>query len=57
MSIRNMTYSIKNPDRTPLYETGRRAGGDRRVELGHSTAPQFLEAVGTVLPMLPKILS
>jgi hypothetical protein len=27
-------------------EPGRRAGGNRRVELRHATAPQFLEAVG-----------
>ena len=36
-------------------EPGRRAGGNRRAELWHATAPQFVEAVGAVLPLPPKI--
>ena len=38
-------------------EPGRRTGGDRRIELGHATTAQFLEAVGSVLPLPPKIHS
>src|ERR1700730_16968900 len=36
-------------------DPGRRAGSNRRVELRHATAPQFLEAVGAIPPLPPKI--
>ena len=36
-------------------ETGRRTGGDRRMELGYATTAQFIEAVVPVLPLPPKV--
>src|SRR6202008_5012213 len=38
-------------------KTGRRAGGNRRVELWQATLSQFFEAVGAVLPLPPEVRS